>query len=118
MNRLRAIGKWFDDRLALGRLYDQSLGHRIPFSSSSWWYVFGSATLLCLIIQLVTGVCLALVYVPSPDQAYASLEYLDYEQPLGWYLRGLHYWGSNFMVALVTIHLVQIFLFGAYKYPR
>ena len=118
MDRLRMIGKWFDDRLALGRLYDHTIGHRIPFSSSSWWYVFGSATLLCLAIQLVTGTCLALVYVPSPNDAYASIEYLDYEQPLGWYLRGLHYWGSNFMVALVTIHLVQVFLMGAYKYPR
>ena len=118
MNRLRAIGKWFDDRLALGRLYDDTLGHRIPFSSSSWWYVFGSATLLCLIVQIATGICLALVYVPSPNDAYASLEYLDYVQPLGWYLRALHYWGSNFMVALVTIHMIQVFLFGAYKYPR
>ena len=118
MNRLRALGKWFDDRLALGRLYEHTLGHRIPLSSASAWYVFGSATLLCLIIQLVTGICLALVYVPAPDQAYASIEYLDYVQPLGWYLRALHYWGSNFMVALVTIHLIQVFLFGAYKYPR
>jgi ubiquinol-cytochrome c reductase cytochrome b subunit len=112
------IGKWFDDRLALGRLYEHTIGHRIPASSASWWYVFGSATLVCLIIQLVTGTCLALIYVPSPDDAYASIEYLDYEQPMGWYLRGLHYWGSNFMVALVTIHMTQIFLFGAYKFPR
>lgn len=118
MNRLRALGKWFDDRLALGRIYDHTVGHRIPFSSASWWYVFGSATLMCLIIQIVTGACLALVFVPTPDDAFVSLEYLDYEQPFGWYLRGIHYWGSNFMVALVTIHMIQVFLFGAYKYPR
>ena len=118
MNRIRLLGQWLDDRLALGRLYEHTIGHQIPASSASWWYVFGSATLVCLIVQVVTGICLALVYVPSPDDAYASLEYLDYEQPFGWYLRGLHYWGSNFMVALVTIHMVQIFLFGAYKYPR
>ena len=118
MKIFQATFKWFDDRLALSRLYDHTIGHQIPFSAASWWYVFGSATLACLAIQLVTGTCLALVYVPSPEFAYESIEYLDYQQMFGWYLRALHFWGSNFMVALVTIHMIQVFLFGAYKYPR
>ena len=69
-------------------------------------------------MQILTGMCLALVYVPSADQAWTSLEYLNYQQPLGWFLRALHFWGSNFMVTLMSIHLVQVFLFGAFKYPR
>ena len=118
MKLFSSLYQWFDERLAIGRLYDQSIGHHIPASASSWFYVFGSATLACLAIQLVTGTCLALVYVPSPEFAYESIEYLDYTQTFGWLLRGLHFWGSNFMVALVTIHMIQVFLFGAYKYPR
>ena len=66
----------------------------------------------------MTGICLAFVYVPSANEAYTSLEYLNYQQPLGWYLRALHFWGSNFMVSIMAIHMTQVFLFGAFKYPR
>lgn len=112
------IGAWLDSRLQLGSLYRASAGHTIPRSSASWWYVFGSATLVCFVLQIATGIGLALVYVPSPDQAYQSLEYLDYRHTLGWFLRALHYWGSNFMIALMTLHMIQVFVFAAYKYPR
>lgn len=116
--RLARIGEWFDLRLSFRESILPPIVHEIPSSSGSWWYVFGSATLLCFVMQIVTGMCLALVYVPAADQAWNSLEYLNYQQPLGWFLRGLHFWGSNFMVTLMTIHLVQVFLFGAFKYPR
>jgi ubiquinol-cytochrome c reductase cytochrome b subunit len=118
MDRLRRLGTWFDERLHLTQLYQSSAGHRIPGRSASWWYVFGSGTLVCFVLQIVTGICLALVYVPSPNEAYASLEYLNYQQTLGWFLRALHNWGSIWMVGLLTIHVIQVFLFGAYKYPR
>ena len=114
----KRIFEWLNARLELDALYRASAGHTIPRSSASWWYVLGSATLVCFVLQLVTGVCLALVYVPSADQAYQSLLYLNDGQRLGWFLRALHYWGSNFMVALMTLHMIQVFLFGAYKYPR
>jgi ubiquinol-cytochrome c reductase cytochrome b subunit len=90
----------------------------VPASSASWFYVFGSGTLMCFVIQVITGVCLSLVYVPSASDAYASLEYLNYKLTLGWLLRAIHYWGSNFMVAIMTAHMAQVFLFGAFKYPR
>ena len=73
---------------------------------------------MLFILQVVTGICLALVYVPSASEAYASLLVLNFEQPLGWFLRAMHGWGSNFMVAIVLLHMVQVLLFGAYKYPR
>lgn len=117
-DRARRVGNWFDERLHAKALFDSTAGHPIPRRSASWWYVFGSGTLVCFILQIVTGICLALVYVPSPDEAYASLEYLNYQQTLGWFLRGVHNWGSVFMVGLMTIHMIQVFLFGAYKFPR
>jgi ubiquinol-cytochrome c reductase cytochrome b subunit len=115
---MKTVGEWLDKRLQLGSLYASSAGHRIPLSSASWWYVLGSGTLVCFVLQIVTGICLSLVYVPSASEAYTSLEYLNYQQTLGWFLRATHYWGSNFMVALLTLHMIQVFLFGAYKYPR
>lgn len=118
LRQLQQIAQWFDDRLHLTKLFASTAGHRVPKSSGSWFYVFGSGTMLCLMLQLVTGTCLAFVYVPSADEAYTTLEYLTYEQPLGWYLRALHYWGSNFMLGIMSLHMAQVFLFGAYKYPR
>jgi ubiquinol-cytochrome c reductase cytochrome b subunit len=115
---LRRIALWIDDRLHLSKLFDATAGHPVPASASSWFYVFGSGTLLCFVIQVITGVCLAFVYVPSASEAYASLEYLNYKLTLGWLLRAIHYWGSNFMVAIMTAHMAQVFLFGAFKYPR
>ncbi|MGE0822411.1 MAG: cytochrome b N-terminal domain-containing protein [Candidatus Binatia bacterium] len=115
---LRHIAVWIDARLAISKLFAATAEHTVPASASSWFYVFGSGTLLCFVVQVVTGICLSLVYIPSAQDAYASLQYLNYQQPLGWYLRAVHNWGSNFMVAIMLLHLVQVFLFGAFKYPR
>ncbi len=118
MEPLRAFADWIDQRLGLGEPLAEVAGHRVPRDTASWWYVFGSGTLVLFIIQVVTGICLATVYVPSAAGAWQSLEVLNYEQPLGWYLRAVHGWGSNFMVAMMSVHVAQVFLFGAYKYPR
>jgi len=115
---LREIALWIDDRLHLSKLFASTAGHNVPASSGSWFYVFGSGTLLCFVLQIVTGTCLAFVYVPSASDAYTSLEYLTYQQSLGWFLRAVHNWGSNFMVAIMALHMTQVFLFGAFKYPR
>jgi len=66
----------------------------------------------------VTGILLALIYVPSAGEAWSSLQALNHDVTLGWFIRALHGWGSNFMVAIVLIHMAQVFLFGAYKFPR
>src|SRR5271155_3084039 len=68
--------------------------------------------------QVVTGILLALIYVPSAGEAWNSLQILNHQVTLGWFIRALHGWGSNFMVAIVLIHMAQVFLFGAYKFPR
>ena len=109
---------WVDDRLHLTKLWESTAGHHVPQSAGSWFYVFGSATLLCFMIQLLTGVMLALVYVPSAAEAYTTLQYLTFQQELGWFLRAVHFWGSNFMVGIMLLHMTQVYLFGAYKYPR
>jgi len=118
IEKLRNVALWIDDRVYISKIYTATAGHTVPRTSGSWFYVFGSGTLLCFMIQIVTGICLALVYVPSAGQAYTSLEYLNYQQQFGWFLRAMHNWGSNFMVAIMLAHLIQVFLFGAFKYPR
>lgn len=118
---IRKIVDWFDSRLKLTSTVGPMLTHPIPRGAAGpmgWFYVFGSASLTMLIIQIVTGICLALVFVPSADKAYESLLYLNYQQPLGWFLRALHYYAGSAMVVLLLAHMTQVFLHGAYKYPR
>jgi ubiquinol-cytochrome c reductase cytochrome b subunit len=118
MRLIQKVGDWFDLRLQLGATILETVRHPVPRETASWFYVFGSAALTCLMLQLVTGILLALIYVPSAGEAWNSLQTLNHGVSLGWFIRALHGWGSNFMVAIVLIHMVQVFLFGAYKFPR
>jgi len=115
---IRNIGDWFDKRLGLATPIRETMDHRVPRQTASWFYVFGSAAFTVFLLQIVTGILLALLYVPSAAEAWNSLQMLNHHVTLGWFLRALHGWGSNFMVAIVLIHMTQVFLFGAYKFPR
>ena len=118
MRLIQKVGDWFDLRLQLGTPIRETLEHAVPRETASWFYVFGSAALTCFMLQIVTGLLLALIYVPSAGEAWNSLQTLNHGIALGWFIRALHGWGSNFMVAIVLIHMAQVFLFGAYKFPR
>ena len=118
MRVIAKIGEWFDARLQLAAPIRDAVEHPVPRNTASWWYVFGSAALVVFLLQLLTGILLALIYVPSAGEAWNSLQSLNNEVALGWFIRALHGWGSNFMLAIVLIHMMQVFLFGAYKFPR
>ena len=109
---------WFEQRLGLGAPIIEMAEHEVPENTSSWWYVFGSAATVLLGLQVMTGILLALVYATSASHAWNSLQFLDHNVKLGWFLRAVHGWGSDFMIAVVLIHMAQVFLFGAYKFPR
>ena len=118
MRLIERVGKWLDQRLKVGESIRETAGHRVPRDTASWFYVFGSAALTVFLLQIVTGILLALIYVPSAGEAWNSLQTLNHQIALGWFIRALHGWGSNFMIGIVLIHMAQVFLFGAYKYPR
>ena len=118
MRLIGQIGDWLDARLQVGQTIRETAEHPVPRDTASWFYVFGSAAFVVFILQIFTGILLALIYVPSAGQAWNSLQVLNHGIQLGWFVRALHGWGSNFMVAIVLLHMVQVFLFGAYKFPR
>jgi ubiquinol-cytochrome c reductase cytochrome b subunit len=118
---MKRILAWLEARLSLRESVGPMLMHPIPRGVAGpmgWWYVFGSASITLLLIQILSGIGLSLVYVPTADQAYESLVYLNDQQPLGWFLRSLHYWSGSAMVVMVVVHMTQVLLHGAFKYPR
>src|SRR6202007_2870588 len=87
---LRSVVGWLEVRTGLAEALPPAATHPVPRRTASWWYVFGSATLALFVLQIATGICLALVYVPSADQAYQSLLYLNFPAPFRWVLARGH----------------------------
>ncbi|BDD12419.1 cytochrome b (plasmid) [Fulvitalea axinellae] len=116
MERLRKIWQWIDDRSGISALVVPLAKHLVP-PGSKWSYVFGSATLFCLMLQVVTGIGLSLLYQPSSDTAYQSLVLISANTLSAW-LRGIHYFGASGMILLMGLHMIRVFLTAAYKFPR
>jgi ubiquinol-cytochrome c reductase cytochrome b subunit len=114
---LRNIGSWIEDRTGIAAAVMPLATHLVP-RDAKWWYVFGSATMLALGVQIFSGVILAFVYIPSSSQAYSTLLYITNQAQFGAFMRGLHYYGASAMVLMVGLHMIQVFLFGSYKFPR
>lgn len=107
---------WLDERLGLTTVYNTVLDRKVP--KVNWWYTLGSATLFLFILQAATGIFLTIYYVPSPDHAYNSINYIMNEVTFGWLIRGIHHWGATLMVITVFLHMLRTFYMAAYKYPR
>jgi quinol-cytochrome oxidoreductase complex cytochrome b subunit len=107
---------WLNERLGLDDIYNTILDRKVP--KSNWWFTLGSVNLFLFAIQVVTGMMLTVYYVPSPDSAYDSIQYIMNEVTGGWLIRGVHHWGASLMVLLVFIHMVHTFSYAAYKFPR
>ncbi len=107
----------FDHRTGLHTGLRQFLYEEIP-ASSGWHQVFGSVALFLILIQFFTGIMLAFNYAPTTGEAYNSLRYILTEVTAGRLMRGLHHWGASMIIVVVVLHMVQVFLWGAYKKPR
>ena len=78
----------------------------------------GGLTLISFLVQLITGILLVFFYDPSPEGAYNSVDYITYQLPLGWLVRGVHHYGASAMVILVVLHMLRTYFYYTYKRPR
>jgi ubiquinol-cytochrome c reductase cytochrome b subunit len=108
---------WIDERTGADRILRDTLDEPIP-GGARFAYVFGSALLFIFVSQIVTGICLALYYVPAPMVAHVSVAYITKEVAAGSFLRSLHSYGSSAMVVVLLLHLLQTLLYGSYKGKR
>jgi ubiquinol-cytochrome c reductase cytochrome b subunit len=107
---------WIEKRTGFVSMTKDFLTEDVP-GGASYWYVFGSATLFAMIVQIVTGIFLTFFYAPSAATAWESTRAM-YLNPWTHFLLAVHYWGASAMIALVFLHLLQVLIFGAYKSPR
>lgn len=110
------VSEWLDERVGWKRIWELIFLRKIP--KVNWLYTLGSATLFVATNQIVTGILLTVYYVPTPDHAYDSVQYITSQIPAGWLIRGLHHWGASAMVVLAVIHMLRVILYGSYKFPR
>ena len=107
---------WLESRTGLVSMTKEFLTEDVP-GGASYWYVFGSATLFAMILQIVTGIFLTMFYAPSAATAWESTRDM-YLNPFTHLLLSIHYWGASAMIALVFLHMLQVLIWGAYKSPR
>jgi ubiquinol-cytochrome c reductase cytochrome b subunit len=116
---LGAIGAWIDARTGLARA-----GRAIflwPAPKYVEWnllYALGGLTLFSLLLQFFTGFCMTFYYAANPEDAYNSVDYITYQSPLGWLIRGIHHYNASAIIILVFLHTLRTFFFSAYKKPR
>ncbi len=116
MSRLAA---WLQARLPISGEDLRTLTNEpVPNHLKRWWFCLGGTPAYLFVIQLVTGILLAVYYQPAPATAYESVRYITEEAAFGWYLRSLHKWGATLMIAAVVLHQMRVFFTGAFRTPR
>src|ERR1700730_12768193 len=108
---------WLNRRTGLDTLLRTALYEPIP-GGARLAYIFGSGLLVIFISQIITGVFLALYYVPSADHAHTTVAYITKSVTAGSFLRSLHFYGASAMVVVLLLHLSQTYIYGAYKGRR
>jgi len=94
------------------------LSEPIPLHMKRWYFALGVTPLILFVFQVITGILLTFYYVPSPEMAYESVRHLTQDVPMGFWVRGLHKWGSNLMVITIFLHMIRVFFTRAYRRPR
>lgn len=110
--------EWVDDRYQISAPLSKVLNKPVPKFATRWWYCLGGITAFLFITQGITGIMLAFYYNPTPEGAYASIQFIETEVRFGAAVRMIHHWAANGMVVMCIAHLARVFITGAYKPPR
>ena len=109
---------WVDQRFPLMSLWRDHLSQYYAPKNFNFWYFFGSLAMLVLVIQIVTGIFLTMHYKPSAAEAFASVEYIMRDVPMGWFIRYMHSTGASAFFLVVYLHMFRGMLYGSYRQPR
>jgi quinol-cytochrome oxidoreductase complex cytochrome b subunit len=116
---MEAIKSWFRERLPISRAQLQELTNEpVPNHLKRWWFCLGGTPAYLFVVQIFTGILLALYYQAAPSTAYESVRHITHEVAYGWYFRSVHKWAATLMVAAVILHQMRVYFTGAYRKPR
>jgi ubiquinol-cytochrome c reductase cytochrome b subunit len=109
---------WIDERFPATKVWNEHLAQYYAPKNFNFWYFFGSLAMLVLVMQIVTGVWLAMNYKPSASEAFASVEYIMRDVDWGWLLRYMHSTGASAFFIVVYLHMFRGLMYGSYRKPR
>jgi ubiquinol-cytochrome c reductase cytochrome b subunit len=109
---------WIDERYPLTKVWNEHLAQYYAPKNFNFWYFFGSLALLVLVIQIVSGVWLAMNYKPDAELAFGSVEYIMRDVDWGWLLRYIHSTGASAFFIVVYLHMFRGLIYGSYRKPR
>jgi len=109
---------WIDDRFPLIKMWNEHLAEYYVPRNFNFWYFFGSLALMVLMIQIVSGIFLAMHYKPDSGLAFDSVEYIMRDVPYGWLIRYTHSTGATAFFVVIYLHMLRGLMYGSYKKPR
>jgi ubiquinol-cytochrome c reductase cytochrome b subunit len=109
---------WIDQRFPLTKVWNEHLAEYYTPRNFNFWYFFGSLAILVLVIQIVSGIFLAMHYKPDAALAFASVEYIMRDVDWGWLIRYIHSTGASAFFIVIYLHMYRGLLYGSYKAPR
>ncbi len=112
------LASFIEDRIDLTSVRSWIASQKVPQHKHSFWYYFGGLALFVLIVQIISGILLAFYYSPNPASANESVRYIMEKVHYGWLIRSIHFWGANFLIAIVVIHMFSTYFMKAYRKPR
>jgi quinol-cytochrome oxidoreductase complex cytochrome b subunit len=116
---VNGLSKWLGERLPVDPETLRELTNEpVPNHLKRWWFALGGTPAYLFMVQIVTGILLAFYYEPSPEGAWASVDYITNEAAFGWYLRSVHKWAATLMIAAIILHQMRVYFTGAYRKPR
>jgi ubiquinol-cytochrome c reductase cytochrome b subunit len=115
---LIGLRDWVDERLPIMRAWDTHLGKYYAPKNFNFWYFFGVLAMVVLVNQLLTGFWLTMMYEPTPEGAFASVEYIMRDVDYGWIIRYMHSTGASAFFAVIYLHMFRGIIYGSYKKPR
>lgn len=116
---MSTLSSWFKSRLPVDESRLAELTNEpVPYHMKRWWFALGGTPAYLFVVQIITGILLAVYYEPATATAFESVRYITEEASFGWYIRSLHKWSATLMIAAVILHQMRVFFTGAYRAPR
>ncbi len=118
MRVFKHIYNWIDERVEMHEYIKKDILDKPIPKGLNLSYCFGGITFFLFLMLAITGYFMTFYYVPTPTQAYDAVDFMTYEVSMGYIIRGVHHWSANLMIVTIVLHMIRVYIYGAYKKPR